>query len=105
MPTTRFVEVRTPEQVDLQSLHRIRYRLVGQRTGWMKQARAFCIEYGLAIRVGAGGFHAHIRRHLAGQDNDLTQSMRGLLSDLLEDLAYVESRVKDLCSKIEAIAH
>lgn len=48
----RFVEVRTPEQVDLQALHRIRDRLVGQRTGLMTQARAFCLEYGLAMRVG-----------------------------------------------------
>jgi len=31
----------------------------------MNQARAFCIEYGLAMRTGAGGFHADIRRHLA----------------------------------------
>lgn len=51
-PTMRFVEVRTPEQVDLQALHRIRDRLVGQRTALMNQARAFCIEYGLAMRVG-----------------------------------------------------
>lgn len=33
----------------------IRDRLVGQRTALMNQARAFCIEYGLAMRVGAGG--------------------------------------------------
>lgn len=63
-PTMRFVEVRTPEQVDLQALHRIRDRLVGQRTALMNQARAFCLEYGLAMRVGGGGFHADIRRHL-----------------------------------------
>ncbi|MGO4908184.1 hypothetical protein ACEN2J_07605 [Pseudorhodobacter sp. W20_MBD10_FR17] len=85
--------MRTPEQVDLQALHRIRDRLVGQRTGLMNQARAFCIEYGLAMRVGACGFHADIRQHLGNQDNDLTQNMRGLLNDLLDDLAYIENRV------------
>ncbi|OSP52933.1 IS110 family transposase [Pseudoruegeria sp. SK021] len=103
-PTMRFVDVRTPEQVDLQALHRIRDRLVGQRTALMNQARAFCIEYGLAMRVGAGGFHADIRRHLANIDNDLTATMRGLLNDILDDLAHVEGRVKALSSKIEAIA-
>ena len=100
----RFVAVRTPEQVDLQALHRIRDRLVGQRTGLMNQARAFCIEYGLAMRVGAGGFHADIRQHLGNQDNDLTQNMRGLLNDRSDDLAYIENRVKALSAKIEAIA-
>ncbi len=103
-PTMRFVEMRTPDQVDLQALHRIRGRLVGQRTGLMNQARAFCIEYGLAMRIGAGGFHADIRRHIANSDNDLTQNMRALLNDLLDDLAYIENRVKALSANIEAIA-
>jgi len=31
-PTMRFIEVRSPEQLTIQSLHRIRDRLVGQRT-------------------------------------------------------------------------
>ena len=100
----RYVEVRTPAQVDLQALHRIRDRLVGQRTGLMNQARAFCLEYGRAMRIGAGAFHADIRRHLGNLDNDLTQNMRVLLTDLLDDLAYIESRVKALTARIEAIA-
>jgi transposase len=103
-PTMRFVEVRTPEQVDLQALHRIRDRLVGQRTALMNQARAFCLEYGLAMRVGGGGFHADIRRHLTNAENDLTPTMRGLLEELLDDLAYVESRIKVVTGKVEADA-
>ena len=31
-PTMRFVEVRSPEQIDRQALHRVRDRLVAQRT-------------------------------------------------------------------------
>lgn len=77
---------------------------MGQRTGLMNQARAFCIEYGLAMRVAAGGFHADIQRHLANLENDLTQNMRAQLNDLLDDLAYIENRVKALSAKIEAIA-
>lgn len=89
-PTMRFVEVRTPEQIDLRALHRIRDRLVGQRTALINQARAFCLEHGLAMRVGAGGFHADIRRHLSNVENDLTPAMRVLLEELLDDLAYIE---------------
>lgn len=103
-PTMRFVEVRTPEQVDLQALHRIRDRLVGQRTALMNQARAFCLEYGLAMRVGAGGFHADIRRHLANAGNDLTPAMRVLLEELLDDLAYTEGRIKAVNASVEAYA-
>jgi transposase len=32
-PTMRFVTIKTPEQMDLLALHRVRSRLVGQRTG------------------------------------------------------------------------
>jgi len=103
-PTMRFVDLRTPEQVDPQALHRIRDRLMGQRTALMNQVRAFCLEYGLAMRVGAGGFHADIRRHLAKAQNDLTPAMRVLLEELLDDLAYVEERIKALKAKVEAYA-
>ncbi|MFA9232167.1 MAG: IS110 family transposase [Microgenomates group bacterium] len=104
-PTMRFVQARTVEQVDLQALHRIRDRLVGEFTGLMNQARAFCIEYGLATRVGAGGFHADIRRHVGNLENDLAETMRDLLNDLLDDIAYIENRVKALSARIEAIAN
>lgn len=57
------------------------------------------------MRVGAGGFHVDIRRHIANPDNDLTQNMRALLNDLLDDLSYIENRVKGLSTRIEAIAN
>lgn len=103
-PTMRFVEVRSSEQIDMQSLHRIRDRLVGQRTAVMNQARAFCLEYGLAMRVGAGGFHADIRHHLANTENDLTPTMRSFLEELLDDIAYIEGRIKAVNGRVEAYA-
>lgn len=103
--TMRFVEVRSADQVDLQALHRIWDRLIRNRTGLMNQARAFCIEYGLAMRKGPGGFRVDIRRHLDNPDNDLTDAMRVLLRDLLADLEHIERRVAGLTKEIEAVAH
>ncbi len=57
------------------------------------------------MRTGAGGFHADIRRHLAEEENDLSGAMRGLLTDLLNDLAHIEKRVAELTKEIAAIAH
>ena len=48
-PTMRFVEIRTPEQIDLQALHRVRDRMIAHRTRLISQMRAFCLEYGVAI--------------------------------------------------------
>jgi transposase len=39
-----FVAIKTPEQMDLLALHRVRSRLVGQRTGVINQIRGFLIE-------------------------------------------------------------
>ncbi len=51
-PTMRFVQTKTVEQLDLQALHRLRTRLVRQRTAVINQIRAFLLERGIAVRQG-----------------------------------------------------
>src|SRR6267142_4809091 len=51
-PTMRVVRIKTPEQMDLLALHRVRSRLVGQRTGVTNQIRGFLIERGITVRQG-----------------------------------------------------
>ena len=43
-PTMKFVATKTADQLDLQALHRVRERLVSQRTGIINQIRAFLLE-------------------------------------------------------------
>jgi transposase len=51
-PTMKFVATKTAEQLDLQALHRVRERLVSQRTAVINQIRAFLLERGVAVRQG-----------------------------------------------------
>ena len=51
-PTMKFVAIKTVEQLDLQGLHRVRERLVCQRTSVINQVRAFLLERGIAVRQG-----------------------------------------------------
>ena len=46
-PTMKFVATKTCDQLDLQALHRVRERLVSQRTGIINQIRASCWSAGL----------------------------------------------------------
>jgi transposase len=62
-PTMRFVATKTVEQLDLQALHRVRERLVGQRTGIINQIRAFLLERGVAVRQGSPLPACQIARH------------------------------------------
>ena len=52
-PTMRFVELKSSEQLDMQSLHRVRDRLVGERTALLNQLRAVLMERGITIAQGA----------------------------------------------------
>jgi transposase len=44
----KFVAAKTADQLDLQSVHRVRERLLSQRTGIINQIRAFLLERGVA---------------------------------------------------------
>src|ERR1700712_753244 len=51
-PTMRFVQLKSVEQLDTQSLHRVRDRLVGERTALLNQLRAVLMERGITIPQG-----------------------------------------------------
>src|SRR5262249_21199159 len=50
-PTMKLA-TKSADQLDLQALHRVRERLVRQRTGISNQIRAFLLERGVAVRQG-----------------------------------------------------
>src|SRR5260370_26867200 len=49
-PTRKVVATKTPQQLGLQALHRVRNRLVSQPTGIINQIRTFPIERSIATR-------------------------------------------------------
>ena len=51
-PTMRFVELKSQDQLDMQTLHRSRDRLVGERTALINQVRAILLERGIVAPQG-----------------------------------------------------
>jgi transposase len=51
-PTMRFVALKSEEQLDMQTLHRVRDRLVAERTSLMNQIRSLLLERGITIAQG-----------------------------------------------------
>jgi transposase len=51
-PTMRFVELKSQDQLDMQTLHRARERLVGERTALINQLRAILLERGYVAPQG-----------------------------------------------------
>lgn len=103
-PSMRFVQVKATEQVDLQALHRARDLVVSTRTRMICQMRAFCLEYGIAMRSGAGVFKVDMLRVLHDEANELTPAMRRLLLELWKQLQELEAHLGQLSREIEAIA-
>lgn len=54
--TMRFVPLKTTEQLELQASHRIRRRLVHERTAVINQLRALLLEYGIVTPLGRETF-------------------------------------------------
>jgi transposase len=78
----RFVELKSAEQLDIQTLHRVRDRLVGERTSLTHQIRSLLLERGHTVAQS----HARLRRLLAALldpgAGDLSPRMAFLLEDM-----------------------
>src|SRR6478609_1462680 len=103
-PTMKFVVTKTADQLDLQALHRVRERLVSQRTGIINQIRAFLLERGIAVRQGQRFLRAELPRILATPPDVLSPRMVRIIEDLACDWHRLDERVERLSDEIEAIA-
>ena len=103
-PTMKFVATKTSDQLDLQALHRVRERLVSQRTGVTNQIRAFLIERGIAVRQGLRFLRAELPRILATRTDVLSPRMLRIVEDLARDWRRLDERIEGLSDEIEALA-
>jgi transposase len=70
-PTRKFVATKTIDQLALQAMHRVRERLVSQRTGIINQIRAFLLERGMAVRQGLRFLRSELPSILAAPSDAL----------------------------------
>jgi transposase len=103
-PTMKFVATKTTDQLDLQALHRVRERLVSQRTGIINQIRAFLLERGIAVRQGQRFLRAELPRILATPPEVLSPRMVRIIEGLAGDWRRLDERVEGLSSEIDTIA-
>src|SRR5246127_2617252 len=103
-PTMKFVATKTVEQLDLQALHRVRERLVGQRTGIINQIRAFLLERGVAVRKGPRFLRAELPAIVAKRTDVLSPRMLHLIEGLAQDWRRLDERIETLSNEINALA-
>lgn len=103
-PTMRFVPIKSIEQQDIQSVHRIRSELVKQRTAKVNQIRGLLAERGIVSQSRVEPLRKDLPCILEDATNSLTDRFRRLLSALREDLMGLDARISELDREIAAIA-
>ncbi len=95
----RFVPIKTDDQLDLQSLRRVRERWVSGRTAVINQIRGLLLERGITIRKGRRHIEESLPGILEDADNELSGALRVLLTQLRLEMQYLQRQVEE-CDKL-----
>lgn len=102
-PNMRYVAIKSVEQQDMQAIHRVRSRLVKQRTTLVNQIRGLLMEYGIVIAQGI----RHVRKQLSAiiEDvkNELSALSRQLFNEQLCELHEVDEKISSYDKQIETL--
>jgi transposase len=99
----RFVPVKSPEQQAELAVHRIRRRLIGERTALINQLRGLLAEFGIVLAQGANQLRSKLPALLEGAAENLPPLAMELFRDLYEELRSLESRIDEHDRRIERL--
>jgi transposase len=103
-PTMRFVELKSETQLDMQSLHRARDRLVGERTALINQLRAVLLERGVIVPQGRRKLELRLDTLLVGETAALSARTRLLVDDLRLEWSELDRRIEAFDAEFAAQA-
>src|SRR4051794_1620735 len=92
-PHMRFVPIKSPEQLDIQALHRVREQLVRWRTALINQTRGLLAEHGIVLPQGAWRLRSDVVSALDDPAAELTAMATELFQGLLDQLRGLEARI------------
>lgn len=102
-PNMRFVPVKSPEQQDIQMLHRIRQGLVKERTAVANRTRGLLGEYGIVIGQGLSQIRRRLPEILEDGENALSVLARAVFADCYDRLVELDRQIKGYEDKIQEV--
>jgi transposase len=93
-PSMRFVPIKTDEQLDMQSLHRVRERWIMRRTAIVNQIRGLLLERGITVRTGRCHLDAALPHILEDGATSLSGALRFLLVELKRELEQLAGHIE-----------
>jgi len=103
-PSMRFVALKSEAQLDVQSLHRVRTRLIRARTALINQLRAVLLERGVVVAPGPQRLARMLPEILADETNALNPRIRHLIEELRGEWRSLDDRIKALDKELAALA-
>ena len=103
-PTMRFVELKSEEQLDIQTLHRVRDRLVGERTSLTNQIRSLLLERGLVVAQGYARLSLLLSELLDTDASTLSPRMMFLLRDMRARWEELDRRIAAFDAEFASMA-
>ena len=83
-PNIPAVSVKSQEQLDLQAIHRVRERLVKEKTSISNELRGILAECGIVLAQGHSALKTGVPLILEDAENGLSDPLRCLVSDLMQ---------------------
>ncbi|XSG06592.1 IS110 family transposase (plasmid) [Klebsiella sp. WOUb02] len=103
-PCMRYVPKKSIEQQDIQCLHRVRQRLMKNRTALINQIRGLGLEYGIAMPEGALKIMALLPDYPEDAENELPGLSRQMFHEMLQELQDGQQRIKALDIRLAHIS-
>src|SRR6202162_3531975 len=103
-PRMRFVPIKSNDQLDLQSLHRVRERWVMRRTAVINQIRGLLLERGITLRKGRCHVDEALPVILEDASAKLSGALRVLLAQLKLELDHLQMRIDEADAVIKKTA-
>ncbi|WP_432734483.1 IS110 family transposase [Maridesulfovibrio sp. FT414] len=103
-PNMRFVPTKSKEQLSLQALHRIRERLVRNRTSLCNQIRGLLLESGISVSQGISKIRNMLPILFEDLSNQLTIIERNYLSDLYTELVDLDGKIINIEKQLQNLS-
>jgi transposase len=103
-PTMRFVELKSEEQLDIQTLHRVRSRLVATRMTLLNQLRAILLERGYTFPKGRRMLERAVDVLVTDPAFAVSGRMHQLVIDMRAEWQDLDRRIAALNAEFVALA-
>lgn len=102
-PHMRFVPQKQIAHQDIQCTHRIRFRLIQNRTRLCNEIRSFLMEYGIVLPLGVSVLQRELSLLCGQPPEHMSSRTIDLFRTLYEELVDLQERIKVYDQKIDAI--